>query len=133
MKKASTARREADAAPIAQERMIDLLQAVNQEHDGLPPTLRPPLNALGEAIEAGASRFAELERDRRTAVIGLKESKRREAELRKRLRFSVERSAQLEDQLARRSRSDLGRGRAVLLAVSYLIPPAVILVWILAA
>ena len=48
-------RRGGGAVNIAQERMLDLLQAVSQEHDGLPASLRPPLNALGEAIETNAS------------------------------------------------------------------------------
>lgn len=117
---------------VAQERMLDLLQAINHEHDGLPATLRPSLNALGEAIEVGAIRSAEVERERRAAVRSLNECRRREAELRQRLRFSVEKAAQLEDQLARRSRSGLGRGRAALMAVSYLVPPLAILAWILA-
>ena len=117
---------------IAQERMLDLLQAVSQEHDGLPASLRPPLNALGEAIETNASRFAELERERRAALVGLNESRRREAQLHGRLRSSVEKTAQLNDELARRSRSDLGRGRTICLAASYLIPPLAILAWVLA-
>ena len=112
--------------------MLDLLQALAHESGNeLPAALRPFLNALGEAIETGAVRFAELDRERRAALRKLDESRRREAELRRRLRFSVEKSAELQEALRRRSRSDLGRGRLVLLAASYLVPPIAILAWVL--
>lgn len=117
---------------IVQERMLDLLQALTREHNGIPAPLRPSLGALGEAIEVGAAQSAERERDRRAVVTGLNESRRREAELRKRLRFSVEKAAELENRLNRRSGSDRGRGRLILLAACYLVPPIAILAWLLA-